>query len=124
MMGYVDDMELLALYRRAILVVLPSLDEGFGVPALEAMSLGVPLVAARRGALPEVVGDAGLLVDPLDTGAITAALQSVLMDSSLRKRLVTAGLVRVPLFTWRNSAKSLIEAYQRAIERTKTGEQH
>ena len=118
--GYVDDAELLALYRRAMLVVLPSLDEGFGVPALEAMALGVPLVAAHRGALPEVVGDAGVLVDPLDTEAITAALLSVLTDTNLRNRLITAGLARASLFSWRSSANSLIEAYLQAIERRQT----
>ena len=123
-LGYVDDNELLTLYRKAILVVLPSLDEGFGVPALEAMSLGVPLVAARKGALPEVVGNAGFLVDPMDTKAITAALKSVLTDTSLRNRLITAGLARAPLFSWRNSATSLIQAYLQAIERTKTTKVH
>ena len=111
------------MYRRAILVVLPSLDEGFGVPALEAMSLGVPLVAARRGALPEVVGNAGLLVDPMDTRAITAALQSVLTDINLRNRLIAAGLARLldecladpnaPNDVW-----SMVEAYERRAKVT------
>lgn len=119
--GYVDDERLRALYRDAILLVLPSLDEGFGIPALEAMTLGVPVVAANRGALPEVVADAGLLVDPLDTGALSAAMARVLDDGALRERLAAAGPVRARQFSWRASAATLTTAYEAAVERRREG---
>lgn len=113
--GYVSEDRLLDLYSEAILVVLPSLDEGFGIPALEAMALGIPLVAAHTGALPEVVGDAGLLVDPLAPATISNALKRLVTDSDLRDRLSLAGLTRASLFSWDRSATSLIQAYEQAI---------
>ena len=113
--GYVSEDSLLDLYNEAILVVLPSLDEGFGIPALEAMTLGIPLVAAHTGALPEVVGDAGLLVDPLAPATITNALKRLVTDSSLRDHLSLAGLTRASLFSWDRSAKCLVQAYEQAI---------
>ena len=115
--GYVDDRRLRVLYEQAVLVVLPSLDEGFGIPALEAMTVGVPVVAAARGALPEVVGDAGLLVDPLDVTALADALERVLRDDQLRDRLSAAGGARARRFSWRASADALTGAYAQAIER-------
>ena len=115
--GYVDDQRLRRLYEEAVLVALPSLDEGFGIPALEAMAVGVPLIAAARGALPEVVGDAGLLVDPLDVSALTVALERVLGDAQLRDRLSAAGGARARQFSWRASADALAGAYAQAIER-------
>ena len=115
--GYVDDRRLRTLYEEAVMVVLPSLAEGFGIPALEAMTVGVPVVAAERGALPEVVGDAGLLVDPLDVHALAAAIDSVLTDDQLRDRLSAAGIARAKRFSWRASAAALTGAYAEAIER-------
>ena len=114
--GYVDDKRLQELYEDAVLVVLPSLDEGFGIPALEAMTVGVPVVAAARGALPEVVGDAGLLVDPLDVAALAGTLERVLTDDQLRGRLSAAGAARARQFSWRASADALTGAYAQAIE--------
>ncbi|MDP6579170.1 MAG: glycosyltransferase family 1 protein [Vicinamibacterales bacterium] len=115
--GYVDDHRLRALYEEALVVVLPSLDEGFGIPALEAMAVGAPVVAAARGALPEVVGDAGLLVDPLDVSALAATLERVITDEPFRHRLSAAGPARAARFSWRSSAEALRGAYRRAIER-------
>ena len=115
--GYVDEKRLRRLYEDAVLVVLPSLDEGFGIPALEAMTIGVPVVAAARGALPEVVGDAGLLVDPLDVVALSASLERVLTDNQLRDRLSAAGGTQARRFSWRASADVLAGAYAQAIER-------
>ena len=115
--GYVDDRQLRRLYEEAVLVVLPSLDEGFGIPALEAMTVGAPLIAAARGALPEVVGDAGLLIDPLDVSALAASLERVLTDDQLRARLSAAGPARAREFSWRASANVLAEAYAQAVER-------
>ena len=115
--GYVDEQQLRRLYEEAAFLVLPSLDEGFGIPALEAMTIGVPVIAAARGALPEVVDDAGLLVDPLDVTALAGALERMLNDAQLRDRLAVAGAARAPRFTWRASADALIGAYAQAIER-------
>ena len=114
--GYVDNQRLRALYDGAIALILPSLDEGFGVPALEAMEMGIPVMAARRGALPEVVGDAGLLVDPLDVGAMATAIERLVTDDALRQRLSAAGPVQARRFSWDSSAVSLREAYATAIE--------
>ena len=114
--GYVSEERLRSLYADASAVVLPSLDEGFGIPALEAMTLGVPLVVARRGALPDLVGDAGLLVDPLDVEDLSRAMQAVVTDTELRGKLSQAGPQRARNFTWRASAKVLHEAYLFAIE--------
>ena len=97
------------------MVVMPSLDEGFGIPALEGMTTGVPVVAADRGALPEVVGDAGILVDPSNIAALTDAMRRILDDESLRRRLSIAGRERSGRFTWRSSAATLSEAYARAL---------
>lgn len=114
--GYVDGPALQALYAGARALVLPSLDEGFGLPALEAMTVGVPVVAARRGALPEVVGSAGLLVDPTDPDALADALERVATDDALAARCSARGLRQARAFTWRASAQSLLRAYHRAVE--------
>ena len=114
--GYLDPPALQALYAGARALVLPSLDEGFGLPALEAMTVGVPVVASNRGALPEVVGDAGLLVDPTDGAAISDALERILTDDALARTCVARGFRRARNFTWRASAQSLRRAYRKAIE--------
>ena len=113
--GYVDAATLRSLYDGACALVLPSLDEGFGLPALEAMTLGVPVVASNRGALPEVVGEAGILVDPTDPGALACALERILEEPALRARFAARGPVRARRFDWRTSARALRAAYRRAI---------
>ena len=115
--GYVSDEERQRLYREASMLVLPSLDEGFGIPALEAMTMGVPVVASNRGAIPEVVGDAGILVDPEDVAALAAAIERVLDDASLRRRMGDSGAARAAQFTWASSAAKLHEAYRAAHRR-------
>ncbi|MGH9581341.1 MAG: glycosyltransferase family 4 protein [Bryobacteraceae bacterium] len=103
--GCVPDEDLAALYRGAVCLVLPSLMEGFGLPPLEAMACGTPVVVSRAAALPEVVGDAGVLVDPLDTEDIRAGMERVLSNSDLRQRLRAAGLLRARLFCWNRVAE-------------------
>lgn len=115
--GYVTDERRQRLYREASMLVVPSFDEGFGITAVEAMTLGVPVIAARRGALPEVVGDAGLLVDPEDHGALADAMAHVLWDAAARRRLAEAGVQRAAGFTWEASAISLQDAYRAAVQR-------
>ena len=116
-LGYVSDPDREALYRSAAVVVLPSLDEGFGLPALEAMTLGVPVVASNRGALPEVLGGAGVLVDPLDASAIAGALERVLTDPELAAACATRGIARARNYSWDASATALLIAYEQAVRR-------
>ena len=97
-LGYVSDERRLELYRAASMLVMPSFDEGFGLPALEAMTLGVPVVAADRGSLPEVLGGAGRLVDPDDHAGMAAAMRSVLTDAAERRRMSDAGGARPRVF--------------------------
>lgn len=103
-LGYVSEEHLPALYAGARVLAVPSLHEGFGLPCLEAMASGVPVVAARRGALPETIGDAGLLVDPESDGELADALVAAACDQSLRARLIAAGLRRAAGFPWRRTA--------------------
>jgi glycosyltransferase involved in cell wall biosynthesis len=119
-LGYVSSADRERLYREASMFVLPSLDEGFGLPVLEAMTVGVPVVASNRGAIPEVAGDAALLVDPGDVAGFAAAMDRVLADASVAQRLIAEGLRRSLRYTWRSSAARLLEAYASAIERRRS----
>ncbi|HYP52293.1 MAG TPA: glycosyltransferase family 1 protein, partial [Pyrinomonadaceae bacterium] len=112
--GYVSEADLPALYTGALLFVYPSYFEGFGLPPLEAMACGTPVVAGDRTSLPEVVGDAGLLVDPFDESAIGAGLERLLDDSELRASLRVKGLERARLFDWRETARLTLAAYAKA----------
>jgi glycosyltransferase involved in cell wall biosynthesis len=116
-LGYVPDARREQLYREASMVVVPSLDEGFGMTALEAMTAGVPVVAANRGALPEVVGDAGTLVDPGDPEALARAMERLLDDAAFVDRTVALGLERARRFNWGDSAAALVQAYAGAMAR-------
>jgi glycosyltransferase involved in cell wall biosynthesis len=118
-LGYVDDDRRLALYREASMIVQPSFDEGFGLPVLEAMTLGVPVVASNRGSLPEVLGGSGLLVEPDDHAGMAAAMRTVLEDHAQRGRMTAAGLVRARAYSWDSSARSLYETYATAVARRK-----
>lgn len=113
--GYLDRADLKRCYETARMLVLPSFNEGFGLPALEAMTLGVPVVASNRGALPEVVADAGLLVDPADAGALASAIEQVLDDEALASACAAAGLARAARYSWRTSAARLLGAYADAV---------
>ncbi|MDQ3212182.1 MAG: glycosyltransferase family 4 protein [Acidobacteriota bacterium] len=117
--GYVDEARRLALYHSASMLVLPSFDEGFGLPVLEAMTLGVPVVAARRGSLPEVLGGAGLLVEPDDHEGMAGAMRTVLSNPAERRRMRDAGLSRARTYSWDVAAARLYEAYAAALARRK-----
>lgn len=107
--------ELVGLYNVADVFVFPSLYEGFGFPALEAMACGTPVVASNVASLPEVVGDAGLLVDPRDPQAIADAIARVLSDPALAEGLRQRGLERARIFTWERTAKETIRVYQKLL---------
>ncbi|MEO8075947.1 MAG: glycosyltransferase family 1 protein [Acidobacteriota bacterium] len=113
-LGYVSDERRLELYRAASMLVIPSFNEGFGLPVLEAMTLGVPVVASNRGSLPEVVGDAGSLVDPDDHSGLAAAMNRVLEDPAERRRMADAGVLRARSYSWDLAARRLRDAYAAA----------
>lgn len=105
--GYVPDEDLVALYNAAALLVLPSLDEGFGLPVVEAMACGVPVAVSARGSLPEVVGDAGPTFDPMDPDGMADVIREVLEDPEASARLRARGLGRAAEFSWERSARQL-----------------
>ena len=113
-LGKVDEPTLDALYRRAELFALPSRYEGFGLPVLEAMARGCPVIASDATALPEVVGDAGRLVPPGDVPGWTAAIDDLLGDAGLRADLAARGLRRAAEFSWAATASAHVEAYSAA----------
>jgi glycosyltransferase involved in cell wall biosynthesis len=115
--GYVAHEEREALYAGARTLVLPSLDEGFGLPALEAMSAGIPVVVSNAGALPEVVGDAGVVVPPGDADALAYALGRLGSDEAWALDRARASLTRARAFTWETSARTLARAYGDAVAR-------
>jgi glycosyltransferase involved in cell wall biosynthesis len=110
----VDDEELSALYQDAMALVYPSRYEGFGLPLLEAMAAGCPVITTTGGALPEVVGDAGLLVEPGSVAALAGAMECVADDPDLRSKLARMGLARAREFTWERTAARTIEVYEEA----------
>lgn len=115
-LGYVPSRDLDALYHDAVALVFPSRFEGFGAPVLEAMSRSCPVIAADATALPEVVGDAGVLVSPDNTEEWCQSMSDLLENEDLRARLASAGLKRSKDFTWESSADVLEDAYTRALE--------
>ncbi len=113
--GFVEHGDLPGLMGTANALVYPSLAEGFGIPVAEAMACGTPVITSNVSSLPEVAGDAALLVDPLDEAAIADALKRLAHDSALRADLSTRGLERAKKFSWRQSAEQTMETYRRAL---------
>jgi alpha-1,3-rhamnosyl/mannosyltransferase len=114
---YVEASARESLYAGARLLVLPSLDEGFGLPVLEAMSAGVPVVASDRGSLPEVSGGAAVHVDALDVEGLAQALERAVHDAPFARTLAERGLARAAAFSWARTAAGARQAYLSAIER-------
>ncbi|MBU2253116.1 MAG: glycosyltransferase family 4 protein, partial [Proteobacteria bacterium] len=115
--GRIEYEEFARYYAEATMAVIPSLYEGFGMPAGEAMACGVPVISTSGGALPEVVGEAGILVQPGDTESLREAIVSLLNDPERRRRLGQAGLARVRTsLTWRHAAQKTVEVYREAID--------
>ena len=112
--GFIPERELPSLYNLADVFVYPSLYEGFGFPVLEAMSCGTPVVASRVSSMPEIAGDAALLVDPHDVDSIAQALERVLVDRTLRERMAEEGIRRSQPFTWERTARETLAAYEEA----------
>lgn len=114
--GYIPDCDLSAIYSGATAFVYPSLYEGFGLPPLEAMQCGVPVITSNTSALPEVVGNAGLMIDPLDEDAFCQALLSVACDSLLRSKLSQFSLDRAQKFSWLHCADQTIQVYRTVMD--------
>jgi glycosyltransferase involved in cell wall biosynthesis len=119
--GQLTDTDLAAYYRGALALVCPSLYEGFGLPPLEAMACGTPVVTSNLTALPEVVGDAAVLVDPCNVEAIAWGIQRVVEDSMLRQALYYKGLARAKQFTWEQTAERVWQVLQEAAATDRHG---
>jgi glycosyltransferase involved in cell wall biosynthesis len=114
--GHVSDEDLCLFYNAASVVALPSLNEGFGLPVVEAMNCGTPIVVSNLSSLPEVAGDAALQVDPLDEEGLARALERAICDSTLREALIQKGYERAKEFSWEKTARAILEVYQRVVE--------
>ncbi len=117
--GYVADEEKPLLYNGALACVFPSVYEGFGLPPLEAMASGTPVVASKSSSVPEIVGGAGILADPADSAAWVTAMEAVLTKPKLRAELTTKGLHQASQFTWKKTARETIKIYEQVL---RTGE--
>lgn len=113
--GRVSDEDLPDLYRGASLFVYPSLMEGFGIPPLEAMACGIPVIASNTSSFPEVLSDAALLINPLNEEEITSAMTDILTDKNLCKTMIDKGLKRASLFSWKESARRTLELYRELL---------
>jgi glycosyltransferase involved in cell wall biosynthesis len=114
--GYVSDDELKSLYSHAACFIYPSLYEGFGLPPLEAMSNGCPVIVARAGSLPEVCGDAALYCDPRNPQDIADKIKIIMSDAKLREDFSEKGLLRAKMFTWEQCARETLSVIERALE--------
>ncbi|MSO56906.1 MAG: glycosyltransferase family 1 protein [Acidobacteria bacterium] len=114
-LGYVPAARREATFKGAQMFVLPSFEEGFGLPALEAMSAGVPVVVSSRGSLPELIGEAGLLIDPDDPESLTDAMARIAADANLRAVCAERGLQRARQFSWTRTARDVRRAYEDAL---------
>lgn len=113
--GFADEVDLPALYSAAYCFAFPSLYEGFGLPVLEAMACGTPVITSNVSSLPEVAGDAAIMIDPYDVDALTHALRQLLGDQELYQTLIKKGFERAKLFTWEKSARQLREIYTQLL---------
>jgi glycosyltransferase involved in cell wall biosynthesis len=119
--GYVEDADLRPLYAGADVFAYPSLYEGFGLPPLEAMACGTPVITGNTSSLPEVVGDAAITVNPYDESEIAMALRRMLGDDALRSRLACLGLAQAASFSWARTAAETVRAYERFVGSARTG---
>lgn len=117
---YISMQDLLVLYNQALVLAFPSLQEGFGLPVLEAMACGTPIIAARTSSIPEIAGEAAILFDPCNPQEIAQALRQVLTSEELRQSLCKKGYERVMTFTWRETARLTLEVYRSVFARLRS----
>jgi glycosyltransferase involved in cell wall biosynthesis len=113
--GYVSEEEIAKWYARASIFAFPSLDEGFGMPAIEAMAAGIPVIAGNRSSLPEVCGDAALLVDPVNSGELAQAIELLTQDENVREKLTLAGMAQARKFRWEDAVTKTISVYRELL---------
>ncbi|MFS0555802.1 glycosyltransferase family 4 protein [Brevibacillus sp. 179-C9.3 HS] len=114
-LGYVNDEDLVSIYNGATSLVLPSVYEGFGLPLLEAMQCGIPVLGSNVSSIPEVIGDAGILVEPMDIDSWVDSIENVVSDKQLHQRLVSKSLERAAQFSWNKVAEQTIEVYNKTL---------
>ena len=112
MVGYVPDEELPLYYQGAEMLVFPSMYEGFGIPILEAMACGIPVITSNISSMPEVAGNAAVLVNPYETNEIAAAMQRICSNRDLRKDLIAKGSKNVKRFNWEKTAEKTLSVYE------------
>jgi glycosyltransferase involved in cell wall biosynthesis len=110
--GYIPQQDLPKMYNAADLLVFPSIYEGFGLPPLEAMACGIPVITSNTSSLPEVVGDAAVMINPLDVDALADAMYQVLTDQELKEKMIRKGIERAELFTWEKTAQETLKVYR------------
>ena len=115
LLGFVSERELAALYAGATLLLYPSLYEGFGLPVLEAMACGTPVIASNTSSIPEIAGEAALLIDPTDITAMSNAMQRLIDEPSLCQQLIESGRVRASQFNWQFSAKLMLTLLSKVV---------
>jgi alpha-1,3-rhamnosyl/mannosyltransferase len=115
-LGYVPAETLPTLYTGATMLVYPSLYEGFGLPVLEAMASGIPVITSNRASLPEVAGDVGFAIDPQDVEGLRACMQSLIEDKKEAARRAALGIARARQFTWQACAEQTLAVYKKAID--------
>lgn len=114
--GVLYNTDLIQIYKNASLFIFPSLYEGFGLPVLEAMAAGVPVIASNISSIPEIIGDAGIMIDPYDINGLTNAIEKVITDKILQQSLITKGIERAKMFRWEDTALKTIESYNKALK--------
>ena len=114
LLGHIPDEELVLLYNGASLMVYPSLYEGFGLPILEAMACGCPVICSNTSSMPEVAGDAAILISPEDEKDLAEAIDNVMQDESLSQQLIKSGVTRVSEFSWNNTARETMSIFEKA----------
>ncbi len=111
--GYVAELELVTLYKNAVCFIMPSLEEGFGIPILEAMSCSCPVLCSNKGSLPEVAGKAALYFDPTDQKDLEEKVLEAIRNNTLRKKLIINGIKRYQQFSWSKMAQTTLTAYEK-----------
>lgn len=115
--GYIQNKDLIYLYNAADIFVFPSLYEGFGIPILEAMACGCPIITSNAHSLPEVVGDAGIMIDPYNVEILANKMHELLENSGLREEMIKKGFKRINNFNWKNVAKQTLDVYEEVISK-------